>query len=49
MVIEDLEKKTRKVALEETRKMVAEMFEQQKALNAASAAAAASARKKALN
>jgi len=48
MVIEDLEKKTRKVALEETRKMVTEMFEQQKVLNAASAAAAASARKKGL-
>ena len=46
IVLEDLEKKTRKVALDETRKMVTEMFEQQKALNAASAAAAASARKK---
>jgi hypothetical protein len=49
IVLEDLEKKTRKVALEETRKMVTEMFEQQKALNAASAAAAASARKRSVD
>jgi rRNA-processing protein FCF1 len=46
MVIEDLEKKTRKVALEETRKLVTDMFEQQKAMNAAGTAAAASARKR---
>jgi hypothetical protein len=35
LVVEDLEKKTRKIAVDETRKMVTEMFEQQKALNAA--------------
>jgi hypothetical protein len=46
MVVEDLEKKTRKVALEETRKMVTEMFEQQKALNATANAAAAAGRRK---
>jgi hypothetical protein len=46
LVVEDLEKKTRKIALEETRKMVSEMFEQQKALNASVTAAAAAGRRR---
>jgi hypothetical protein len=46
LVSDDLEKKTRKFAIEETRKMVTEMFEQQKALNASVAAAAAAGRKR---
>jgi hypothetical protein len=46
LVADDLEKKTRKIALDETRKVVADMFEQQKALNATMSAAAAAGRRR---
>lgn len=46
LVVDDLEKKARKIALEETRKVVADMFEQQKALNATMSAAAAAGRRR---
>jgi hypothetical protein len=46
LVVDDLEKKTRQYAIEETRKIVTEMFEQQKALNVTASAAAAIGRRK---
>ena len=46
LVTDDLEKTTRKIALEETRKVVTGMFEQQKAINATMSAVAAVGRRK---